>query len=189
MKYQMTFFDSNGPLQGKKRDLYEGGIRVPMIARWYGIIAGKSVRPHFRIPGCTTLAELIGAQTPGDLDGISMVPTLLGKGEQPKHPYLYWEFQEQGGKPPCSKGSGKRSGSIRRSIPADRSNSMLLEADIAEEHNLAAKHPEIAARLFQATGGCAPLGTKRRILNRAAADQRYCAKIVRGPDRWSENRW
>jgi arylsulfatase A-like enzyme len=76
-----TFFRSSGPLRGYKRDLYEGGIRVPMIARWPGKIKASAVSNHVSafwdfLPTC---CELAGVETPQGLDGISMVPTLLGQ--------------------------------------------------------------------------------------------------------------
>lgn len=94
------FFDSNGPFRGHKRDLYEGGIRVPMIAYWPGTISAGSTSDHVSafwdiVP---TFAELAGLPAPPNSDGISMVPSLLGQGDQPTHPYLYWEFHERGGR-------------------------------------------------------------------------------------------
>lgn len=97
------FFDSNGPLRGIKRDLYEGGIRVPLIARWPGVIPPGMVTEH--ISGfqdiLPTLTEITGSQdiTPNFIDGISFLPTLLNRTDlQKKHSHLYWEFHEQGGK-------------------------------------------------------------------------------------------
>jgi arylsulfatase A-like enzyme len=92
------FFRSSGPLTGRKRDLYEGGIRVPMLARWPGRIKAGSVTDH---PSAfwdvlATCAELAGADAPEGLDGISFVPTLLGTGQQRKHRFMYWEFHERG---------------------------------------------------------------------------------------------
>jgi arylsulfatase A-like enzyme len=93
------FNDSNGPLKGIKRDLYEGGIRVPMIARWPGVIASGTETSH---PSAfwdvmPTLADLTGGTVPAHIDGVSFAPTLRGRpDEQEKHEYLYWEFHEQG---------------------------------------------------------------------------------------------
>jgi arylsulfatase A-like enzyme len=93
-----NFFDSNGPLRGIKRDVFEGGVRVPMVAWW-----PKTVQP-----GTTdhvsafqdimpTFCELAGVQPPEKIDGISMVPTLLGGDSvQKEHDYLYWEFIRMG---------------------------------------------------------------------------------------------
>lgn len=98
--HQMPFFDSNGELLGMKRDLYEGGIRVPLIARWPGKITAGSVSDHISAfqDMMPTLAALSGATAPQS-DGLSMLPTLLGNpAGQAKHPHLYWEFTERGGK-------------------------------------------------------------------------------------------
>ncbi|MBI2480028.1 MAG: arylsulfatase [Planctomycetia bacterium] len=146
--HQMPFFDSNGPLQGMKRDLYEGGIRVPMIARWPTHINAGAVPGH--VSGfqdmLPTLAQLAGAATPAT-DGISMVPALTGKDEQPRHDHLYWEFFEQGG----------RQGVLQRHWKGVRLNTEKnpegpielydLSKDLEEAHNLADQHPEIVARL------------------------------------------
>ncbi|MCR9295925.1 MAG: arylsulfatase [bacterium] len=97
--HQVDFFDSNGPLRGHKRDLYEGGIRVPTIAWWPGHIAANTESMHLSgfqdyLP---TFCELAGVEPP-DCDGLSLLPTLLGQGEQSKHEFLYFEFYEAGGK-------------------------------------------------------------------------------------------
>ncbi len=92
-----AFFQSAGPLRGIKRDLYEGGIRVPMIARWTGTIPGGHVSPHqwAHWDLLPTLAELTGARTPQGIDGLSMSRALRGQ-QQPGHDFLYWEFHERG---------------------------------------------------------------------------------------------
>jgi len=94
------FFNSNGPLKGTKRDLTDGGIRVPFIAWWPGTIeAGKvSDRVSAFQDLLPTVAELSGAKVEGECDGISLAPTLTGKAQQPSHSYLFWTFEEQGGK-------------------------------------------------------------------------------------------
>lgn len=94
------FFDSNGPLRGHKRDLYEGGVRAPLIVRWPGKVKAGStsdlISAHWDM--LPTICELGGADIPAGIDGISMVPEISGKGTQPKHEFLYWEFYERGGK-------------------------------------------------------------------------------------------
>ena len=95
--HQHEYFDSNGPLQGFKRSMHEGGIRVPMIARWPGTIASgtESDLPSAFWDFLPTACELAGADAPKGSDGISYLPTLLGKPtEQEKHEYLYWASQE-----------------------------------------------------------------------------------------------
>lgn len=94
-----TFFASSGPWRGIKRDLYEGGIRVPLIARWPKHIAPGTVSGHVGYFGdfMATAAELAGVKPPAKLDSISFLPTLLGRANrQPTHDYLYWEFYERG---------------------------------------------------------------------------------------------
>jgi arylsulfatase A-like enzyme len=102
-------FNSSGLLRGGKRDLYEGGVRVPMVAWWPGTIKGGKVSDH---PSAfwdisPTVRELSGAEEQTDTDGYSLVPTLLGKGAQKKHEQLYWEFFEGGGKRAILKGDWK----------------------------------------------------------------------------------
>ena len=95
-----AFFNSNAGLRGTKRDLYEGGIRTPFIANWPGTISPGSKSKHIGafwdlLP---TFAELAGIKTSDDIDGISIVPTLLRKSNQKQHEFLYWEFHENGGR-------------------------------------------------------------------------------------------
>src|SRR5262249_16809831 len=92
-----AFFDSTGPLRGIKRDLYEGGIRVPMIVSWPGRIkAGATSRQVWAFwDFLPTMDEIAGASIPAGIDGISMLPALLDK-QQRNHEYLYWEFHEGG---------------------------------------------------------------------------------------------
>lgn len=88
------YFNSTGGLRGHKQNLYEGGIRVPMVARWKGRIgAGKvSDHPWAFWDFMPTAAELAGVQAPDGIDGLSVVPTLLGQGRQRIHDFLYWEI-------------------------------------------------------------------------------------------------
>ena len=88
----------NDPFSGVKGDVYEGGIRTPMIAWWPGKIQPGQVTDHVSAfwDISPTVRELAGAKPQADTDGISMVPLLLSKGEQKKHDYLYWEFFEHG---------------------------------------------------------------------------------------------
>src|SRR5690242_10173506 len=92
-----AFFESSGPLRGIKRDMYEGGIRVPMIVRWPGKVkagtTNDAVWCHWDF--LPTAAELAGARVPDKLDGVSVAPLLQGKAA-PAREYLYWEFFERG---------------------------------------------------------------------------------------------
>jgi len=99
--HKAAFFQSSGGLTGTKRDLTEGGVRVPFIVRWPGKIKPGSVNEH--VSGfqdlMPTAADLAGVKIAAECDGISFLPTLLGNNAQQKqHPYLYWNFNEQGGK-------------------------------------------------------------------------------------------
>ncbi|REK23865.1 MAG: N-acetylgalactosamine-6-sulfatase, partial [Planctomycetota bacterium] len=136
------FFKSAGIYRGSKRYLYEGGIRVPTIARWPGVIEPGSQSDH---PGAfwdflPTVAEIVGSETPEGLDGISFLPTLQGL-PQPQHKYLYWEFHEYGkiqalrfGRWKAIRGLGKRV--------------MLydLAVDPREQHEIADEEPRVVAR-------------------------------------------
>ena len=93
------YTESNQPFRGHKRDLYEGGIRVPFIARWPGKIEPGSQTDHVSAfwDFMPTVCELAGIETPDITDGISYLPAMLGQPQQ-KHDHLYFEFHEQGGK-------------------------------------------------------------------------------------------
>ena len=93
-------FNSAGPFRGMKRDLYEGGIRTPFVVRWDGVIPAGTTTFHQSAfwDFLPTMADLIGADSPKGINGISYLPTLTGKGEQLKHGQLYFEFHERGGK-------------------------------------------------------------------------------------------
>jgi len=144
------FFCSSGPLRGYKRALYEGGIRVPTIARWPGKIKAGSINDHISafwdfLPTCCDLA---GINIPEDIDGISMVPTLLGQGwRQKKHEFLYWEFHEQGKRQAVRMGDWK---GVRQNVAKNPDGPIELynlKTDIGEEHNVAERHPEIVAKI------------------------------------------
>jgi arylsulfatase A-like enzyme len=140
------FFHSGGPLRGIKRDLYEGGIREPGMARWPGRIK----------PGTTsdqvwafwdflpTAAELAGVAAPKGIDGISMLPGLLG-GQQRHHEYLYWEFHERGFSQAVRMGDwkGVRPG-LRQPVEL-----YDLKTDVSETNNIAAAHPEVVKKIAE----------------------------------------
>lgn len=153
-----TFFDSNGPLRGFKRDLYEGGIRVPTIAWWPGVVpAGTtSDEPLAFQDFMPTACALAGVEPPQDIDGISFVPTLRGRPDaQPSHDYLYFQF-------------GNRSSAVRQGpwklvcLKPYRSRKLTtfelynLDDDIGEQNNIADKHPDRVERMkamMQEAGG------------------------------------
>lgn len=139
------YFDSNGPLKGYKRDLYEGGIRVPTIARWPGTIPAGTDTDHISAfwDLMPTLAELTGAAHPEAIDGISYLPTLTGKGKQAQHEYLYWEFHEKGGRIAFRQGKWKAVKYNYLKHPEAPFELYDLSADVGETNNLAAEHPEL----------------------------------------------
>ncbi len=143
------FFNSSGGLKGYKRDLYEGGIRVPMIARWPGKIAAGTVTDHISAfhDVLPTMADVIGQPDPEGIDGVSFLPTLLQAGTQRPHDYLYWEFHELNGRVAIRKGNWK---AVRYGV-ATNPNSPLelydLSKDPGEKNNIAAENPEIVSEL------------------------------------------
>jgi arylsulfatase A-like enzyme len=144
------YFDSNGPLRGYKRDLYEGGIREPMIAWWPGQIqpgSGTDLISAFW-DVMPTLADLAGIEAPGNIDGISFLPTLLGRPGQKQHEYLYWEFHERGGRQAVLKGNWKL---VRNQVfdPSVTTTELYnLDIDQGEEKNIAAEYPAVVKELM-----------------------------------------
>lgn len=143
------FFDSNGSLKGYKRDLYEGGIRVPMIAVWDGKIEAGTESNHISAfwDIMPTITKIAGIETPLNIDGVSFLPTLIGK-TQPKHDFLYWEFHERGGRKALRKGDWKL---VQYDVfnPEQTTIELYnLSNDIGEENNLAAENSEIVKELM-----------------------------------------
>ncbi|MCG8310900.1 MAG: arylsulfatase [Cytophagales bacterium] len=132
------YFNSNGGLKGYKRDLYEGGIRVPMIAWWPGKIKAGSQTDHASAfwDVMPTVAEIIGVDVPESIDGISFFPTLTG-GPQAQHPYLYWEFHERGGRQALRRGDWKLVQYDVNRHPERPCELYNLSADPGEENDLA----------------------------------------------------
>jgi arylsulfatase A-like enzyme len=143
------FFESSGSLRGIKRALYEGGIRVPFIVRWPGVVAPGTTSDHVSAfqDVLPTLAEIGGVETPPGLDGISFLPTLRGEGEQPSHPYLYWEFHEQGGRQAVRLGEWK---GVRHKVKQDPDGPIELydlATDPSELRDVSTAHPAIVDRI------------------------------------------
>jgi len=162
------FFDANGPVRGLKRDLTDGGIRVPFIARWPGRIPAGQVSDHVGYFGdvLATCAELAGVPTPRGLDSISLVPTLVGRPEkQKRHDYLYWEFHERGFHQAVRLEDWKaiRLGTAKPIALYD------LKTDLGEKHDVAASHPDVVRKI-------------ERILRRArSANPEWPIKEKAGP--------
>ncbi|HEY3129392.1 MAG TPA: arylsulfatase [Acidobacteriota bacterium] len=139
------FFHSSGSLRGIKRDLYEGGIRVPMIVRWPGKVkAGTSSQVWAFWDFLPTAAELAGAKIPAGIDGISMMPVLLGQ-SQKSHQYLYWEFHEHGFSQAVRMGDWK----AVRPAPGMPLQVYDLKTDLGERNDVADRHPELLASIEQ----------------------------------------
>lgn len=148
-KHMVDFFDSNGSLRGRKRDLYEGGIRVPMVVKWPGHIVAGTQSDHISAfwDVLPTFCKLSGAEIPEESDGISFLPTLLGE-EQTQHPYLYWEFYEQGGKQAIRAGKWKYVKLNVRDPDKEIVQELYnLEHDLSENNNLIEEHPELIKQL------------------------------------------
>jgi len=143
------FFDSNGPFRGFKRDLYEGGIHVPLVAHWPGKIKAGSQSGHVAAfwDWLPTLADAIGAASPAGIDGISFLPTLLDAGKQQLPDHLYWEFHESGGRQALRKGDWK----LVKYQVQDATKTTLelfdLSVDPMEQRNIALDHPALVAEL------------------------------------------
>ena len=142
------FFNSNGPFKGYKRDLYEGGIHVPMVAYWPGTIqSGKTDHISAFWDVLPTFASIANEKIDTAIDGISFRPTLLGEEGQQEHDYLYWEFVEQGGKQAVRKGNWK---AVRLGVKENPNAPIELYdliGDPAEEHNVAAEFPEVVQEM------------------------------------------
>jgi arylsulfatase A-like enzyme len=142
--YKPAMLQSNGGLRGGKRDLYEGGIRVPLIAHWPAGIkkAGEPDAPFAFWDFLPTACELAGVKAPAGIDGISFAPTLTGGAEQPLHDQLYWEFHEMGGRRAMRQGNWKL---VQYNLGAKQPGKPQLfdlSKDVGEKNDLALEHPE-----------------------------------------------
>lgn len=140
------FHDSNGPLRGIKRDMYEGGIRVPGIVRWPGRIEAGTTNasPWAFWDFLPTAAELAGAAVPSELDGISIVPALEG-GDLPYERPLYWEFHEQGKKVALREGDWKLVHLVQDNV----TELYNLRDDLGETIDLASANPDRVEAMFR----------------------------------------
>lgn len=143
------YFNSNGNLRGYKRDLYEGGIRTPFLVKWPGKIREGSITNHISAfwDLMPTISEIIEAEIPENIDGISFLPTLLGKGKQKEHDYLFWEFHEQGGKMAVRMGNWKAVKLNINKIPQGKTELYDLSSDTGETNNIADSFPEIVEKM------------------------------------------
>lgn len=146
-KHNLERFNPSGPYTGIKRSLTDGGIRVPFIAWWPGTVK-PAVSDHtgYFPDWFPTATELAKAETPANLDGISLVPLLTGKpDQQKKHEFLYWEFHE-GGFKQAALYQGRWKG-IRQGGPDAPVKLYDQENDVAELNDVAAQNPDIAVKI------------------------------------------
>jgi arylsulfatase A-like enzyme len=144
--HDLRLFNSSGGLRGTKRALYEGGIRVPLIARLPNKIAPNSISNHisYQADLLATISNVLGDTTQVETDGISFFPTLLGnREEQKEHAYLYWEFYEQGSRQAVRFGHWK---AIREPMLTGDIQLFDLATDEKEQTDLAANQAELVKK-------------------------------------------
>lgn len=146
-----AYFNSSGGLRGHKRDLYEGGIRMPCIARWPGTIKAGSSSALLGAfwDFMPTFAQMAGLPPPAGIDGLSILPTLTGHGRQEQHDYLYWEFHEKGGRVALRQGPWKAVRYGLHDHPPGPMELYNIAQDPGETTNLAARNP-VLVRHFEA---------------------------------------
>lgn len=143
---EAAYFNSVGNLRGLKMDVYEGGIREPMLARWPGKIKAGQTTDHVSVQYdlLATLAELVGYKQRFETDGISFLPTLMGQSvRQKQHPFLYWEYPEKGGQLAIRMANWK---AVKTNVRQNRTGPWELydlAQDVRERTNIAAQHPEL----------------------------------------------
>ena len=153
--FDPVYFKSNGDLRGYKGDIYEGGIRLPLIVRWKGHVPANTTSTYVSghedwMPTLLALAGATNALPPG-VDGINFAPTLLG-GQQAERPFLYREFHGYGGQQSVRVGDWKL---LKRNLLGGTAKKPLtptlelynLATDLAERDNVVAAHPDIVAKL------------------------------------------
>ena len=133
------YFSSAGPLSGLKVSAREGGIRVPMIAKWPGKIEPGSSTDHVSAfqDVLPTICDIVDTSMPKKIDGISFLPTLTGTGKQKQHEFLYWELRQQ---------QALRMGDWKLYRRVNRKGETInhlfnLKNDIGEQNNLAETNP------------------------------------------------
>ena len=147
--HDMEFWNSTGGLRGMKRDMHEGGIRSPFLARWPRVIAKGSTSGHISAfwDVMATSADLLGVAMPGQCDGISFLPTLMGQAnKQKQHEYLYWEFHKGGNLFSRALRMGKWKAYIENGKEIELFD---LSLDPFEENNIAKNHMEIVKKIVE----------------------------------------
>ena len=146
----VEFFKSSGALRGLKGSVYEGGVRVPLIARWKGQVPAGATSSHLSAfeDYMPTLAAVAGVELSTGTDGISFLPTLLGDPEaQEQHEYLFWDFPGYGGQIAVRRGRWK---AVRRGLKKNADAPLELydlENDPGEGTDVAVDHPDIALEM------------------------------------------
>lgn len=142
--------NSAGPLRGGKRDLYEGGIRIPFIASWPAMMEGGQTTDHASAfwDFLPTVCELTGQSAPTDIQGVSYAATLTGEGDQAKHDYLYWEFHERKGRRALQQGDWKLVQYNLNTPKQLKTELYNLADDIGETTDLSKSHPEKLSELL-----------------------------------------
>ncbi len=142
---KVEFFASAGPHRGFKRSLTDGGIRVPALVRWPGVVKPGTTSDHVWAfwDFLPTACALAGIDTPKGLDGISIAPTLTGTGEQKRHEFLYWEFHEGGTAQAVRHGNWK----AIRPAPGRALELYDVVSDPGEKSNVAADHPAVVEKI------------------------------------------
>ncbi|RKY06723.1 MAG: sulfatase, partial [Planctomycetota bacterium] len=139
-------FDSSGPLRGRKRDMYEGGIRTPMIARWPGRVGEGAVNksPWYFADFLPTAADLAKTSVPDNIDGISVLPLICGEKQNTANRFMYWEYFESGHIQIAVRWRNFKAVRLKPGAPLELYN---LDEDIGESTNIAEKHPQIIAMI------------------------------------------
>ncbi|MBM3335420.1 arylsulfatase [Candidatus Sumerlaeota bacterium] len=145
------FFKANGPLRDYKTSMYEGGLRVPMIVRWPGKIKAAATNNNlvwYFADVMPTLADLAGTKPPKGIDGISVLPTLLGEDvvgrKQQTHDFLYWELITGMRLQQAVRMGDWKAVRVKQEAPLEIYN---LRDDLGETKNVAAEHPDVVARI------------------------------------------
>lgn len=146
--YDPAVFNSNGDFRAGKATLYEGGIRVPMIIRWPGMVKPKAVSDLLCAAWdmMPTFASLTGQKIPADADGITILPEITGNRGQRQHPWLYWEFFGNSGWQAVRINNWKIVRKHMVKDPGRRLELYDLSSDPGETKNIAAQHPDIISQ-------------------------------------------
>jgi len=173
-----AFFNGSGPLRGIKRDMYEGGIRVPMIVRWPGRVKPGTVSDQVWTfwDFLPTAAAIANARPPAGIDGLSILPALLGQKQTNQHEFLYWEFHEKGSKQAVRMGDWKGV----RLAPGERLELYDLKSDPGEAKNVATTHTDVVRKIDEYLKTARKESERWPLLGAKESDE---ADKKRGPDK------